>query len=402
MDYQQMLGTGITPPAAPQGQPAAYTGMVQPGPNEVVQQLMRPAQSPEELVERRGMWEQIAQKIQSDPNLQNAMLFMGAQLMQPVGPGQSPAGHVGQALATGASAYKMGEFSQYQQQMQGQEAARKERESQANIAATQAGTKRTEQTTSQEAELHPLNLEKTQLALSKARTEEEVSKIERDLARRRAEIEKSIPDERLRAARLAELDKVDAEVAEARARAENYRKAAGLAGARTAKEQQEVDAIDKLSDEDKIAYFSKSGKFASTASSAVVQQADFWGRIYDKLPADDPDRKGRTREQYQSYKLKQASEKSLLDTFAKLALVLDPNDELLNEMRELIKTQVSYRSSQSKGGGDKGESPPKGEKSTLIMGGKYRVTIREDGTRVIEEVKGGGPGLPAPAGGPQP
>lgn len=401
MDYEQAIA-GPMPPVRNEMAAGSYTGAVESGPNTVVQQLMRPAASPEEKIERRGLWEQIAQKIKSDPNLQNSMLFMGAQMMQPIAPGQSGAGHLGQALATGASAYKMGEYSQYQQQQQGAESARKERESAASVAASEATTARVRQTTGQEAELHPLNLDKTRLDLSKARTAEEVAKIERDLVKRKADIEKSIPDAALRASRLAELDKVTAEVNEAKARTKNYDAAAALSGARTAKEQAEIDALDGLSDEDKRAYFSKTGKFGSTANSAVVQQAEFWGKIYDKLPIDDSDKKGRTREQYQSYKLKQANEKSILDTYAKLAQVLDPNDPFLEDIRELVRAQVTSRKEQVRGDG-KAPVAPKGEakpatrgKPITGAGGKQYIPIFENGVTRFEEV------TPGPVGGPAP
>ncbi len=48
-------------------------------------------------------------------------------------------------------------------------------------------------------------------------------------------------------------------------------------------------------------------KFTGQAGtgSAVVQQMEAWGQIYDKLPAEDPEKKGQTKEQYVSNMLRQ-------------------------------------------------------------------------------------------------
>lgn len=396
------------PPAMP------FTGMMQNEPNQLLASISKPAQTPEEVIERKGLWQSIVEKINTDPNLQNAMLMMGANLMQPPAPGQSPAGQVGQAIGTGFGVYKAGEFSQYQQEAQAGETARKERESAAGIKQTEATTAATAQSTKLAQQLEKSQVEKAGLELEGLRTklgtaksEGEIEAIKADLAKRKADIEKTIPDVNLRAARIAELDKISAEVEEARGRARNLEAAAGHYKARTAMEQAEVDALQGLSDKEKRAYFTKSGQYASTASSAVVQQGEFWGRIYDALPTEDVDKKGRTREQYMATKLKQAMEKSQIETLTKaLAYVSDP--ETQDQIEEMIKLEV--KKMRERGAAPKpAAAAPKPaaanknkEKSTLILGDKFRrVEIGPNRFRIEPVEEPGYTGAVSP-GGPAP
>lgn len=58
-----------------------------------------PARTPEEHAHRVSGWQQMIDQLKSDPKLQLMLLKFGTQLMQPIQPGQTAAGHVGQALS---------------------------------------------------------------------------------------------------------------------------------------------------------------------------------------------------------------------------------------------------------------------------------------------------------------
>lgn len=402
----------VQPPVQAPAQSTAlglpFTGIAEPGPNQLLSQISKPAQTPEEVIERKGLWQSLIEKINTDPNLRNAMLTVGTHLLQPPNPGQSPAGQVGQAIGAGFGTFKAGEFSQFQQEQQAAEAARKERESAAGIGKTKANTAAITQATNLARQLEGSQIARAELELEGLRTrlktagsEAEVKAVEAELAKRRGDIEKTIPDTSLRASRLAELDKVSADVAEARSRSKNLEAAAGHFRARTAAEQQQVDVINKLSDKEKLEFFSKSGKFASTALSSVVQQGEFWGRIYDALPAEDTDKKGKTREQYMAFKLKQATERSQIETLTKaLQNVGDP--DLQQQIEEMIKLEVQRMRQRSSGTPSPAAGATSKEKSTLLPGGKFRRVEIGPGRFRIESVEGPGFTGSASSGGPQP
>lgn len=97
---------GSVPPSAPTGgapqpqmPPAPPLGAmmppieIQPGPPTDAQQQAH----------RASGWQLFSKKLQTDPAWQMALLSFGTNLMQPVQPGQSKAGHFGQALTQGAN-----------------------------------------------------------------------------------------------------------------------------------------------------------------------------------------------------------------------------------------------------------------------------------------------------------
>lgn len=100
----------VSPPMPPQGGPS---GSVAPNPGLQTQRspfansstpeldaAMRagPAKTPEEAASRKGAWTQFAQMVQSNPQMQMLLLRLGSNLVQPVQPGQTPAGHLGLAV----------------------------------------------------------------------------------------------------------------------------------------------------------------------------------------------------------------------------------------------------------------------------------------------------------------
>ena len=60
-----------------------------------------PPSSPEELETRKQGWRGFFERLKTDKGLQQMFLTMGAQLMQPIKPNQSFAGHLGSAVQAG-------------------------------------------------------------------------------------------------------------------------------------------------------------------------------------------------------------------------------------------------------------------------------------------------------------
>lgn len=102
---------------APQPQPGSIGSLVgpvqaQPAPQQGVGQMvdggLNPAVAPgppkdqADFANRAKGWSVLADKFKTDPTYQLALLKFGTSLMQPVAPGQSAAGHVGQAVQGGA------------------------------------------------------------------------------------------------------------------------------------------------------------------------------------------------------------------------------------------------------------------------------------------------------------
>lgn len=67
-------------------------------PAEVKQMFVGPPKSPEEVQARHSAWSDFIDQIKADPNMPSLLLKFGTSMMQPIAPGQTPAGHLGQAL----------------------------------------------------------------------------------------------------------------------------------------------------------------------------------------------------------------------------------------------------------------------------------------------------------------
>ncbi len=155
-----------------------------------------PPQTPEERDRRKSGWQALAQKIQSDPNLQALMLRMGTAMMQPKAPGQSTAGHIGQALQSGVDYAVQAREMRRKGELESQASARAERgEGRADKALTlqeQEQATRTKLAESQEAragrresrevEDQKLSLRRFELEVNAARSKEDVTALEKKLA----------------------------------------------------------------------------------------------------------------------------------------------------------------------------------------------------------------------------
>lgn len=351
--FMNMLGAPNLTPAPTGGAP--FSSMTQQQ-DPVVSKIMVPAANPQEVEQRKAGWMEVLK----NPNMQMALLMMGANMAQPTPAGQSTLGHAAQSLALGAGAFQMGEYATRQEARQKQLDTQKQAESEATIAARGAQTRLAEaqlpgvQAASDVAQRsvqlnvdrNKLELEKAQLALDSAKTENDVKKIEADLKKRRLAIEKEIPDEKLRAAALAEVDAKALAVREARARIAASEATTKAKSAEADVAGLTLERVKELSPEEQRQFLTKTGKY-SAATSGIVQQASFWGTLYDKLPADDKYKKGKTREQFQMTQLQSAKAKDITDMMKNYVLAGGDDEQILAGFSELLKANLEAR----KGGG---------------------------------------------------
>ena len=336
--------------------PGAFGGMSQPTP-PLVQQMATPATTPDELENRKQGWLQVF----DNPNFRRALGFMGAQLMQPVQPGQTGLGHLGQAMGTGMVAFQQGEYAQYEQKLKAAEEARKTAESGARIKASEAGTAldtarlpgvRAESdvaagTAGDRIKAAKATREKAEQDLAKARTENEVAQVEAELKKRKAAIVKEIPDAKIREGALAEIDLAIQKVAEARARTGQAAAETKRAGTEQAVAEITLKQLQGMDDTERKEFLTKTGRY-NNAASGMAQQAALWGQIYDKLPLDDVNKKGKTKEQFQMDQLTAAKATDALTGLTNyLKNTLDPDQEIVRIYTDLIKTQAGKRAGAS-------------------------------------------------------
>lgn len=349
-DYSTMLGM---PPAEPQVAPP-IADVIQPDP--IMAEIAVPASSPEELAARKSGWEQVAQRVQTDPNLRRAMLFAGISMMQPKPIGQTTLGALGQAMMSGASAFQLGEAAQVEQDIKLAKERRAEEahtadiaEKKARLPGVQAESKVKAATVDDLIAQTRIAREKAEFELQKALSVEEVEKVERELRKRKAEVEASIPDDARRKAILAELEAAalaakakSAEIALKQSQAAQAGAAAAESRADTALKQVTVKELESMPPEERRQFLTKSGKYAG-ATSGIVQQAELWGKIYDRLPATDPNKAGKTREQFQMEQLKSAKAEQVTGMLKNYVMAGGDDPEVISGLGELIKQEVIRR-----------------------------------------------------------
>lgn len=344
--FAQMMTGQQTPLGPMPPQPPQFAGQQAPVPPEV-QKMAVPASTPEEVATRKEGWKQVL----NNPNFMRALGIMGAQLMQPVQPGQTPLGHLGVGMATGINAFQQGEYSTWRQNLLQQEENRRSAESAANIKQTEARTA-TEtaalpgveaasdlatRTVEDKVQTARQVREKAEIDLANAKDAQAITRIENELKKRRLEIEKGIPDEKIRAAALAEIDGAVAKLEETRARTGETKAKARKEGAQAAQQEITTKILKEMSPEEQKAFLTKTGKYG-THQSGISQQAQMWGEIYDKLPADDPSKKGKTREQFQMARLTEAKGADALKMLTDyLKNTLDPDPDIVQLYTDLAK-----------------------------------------------------------------
>src|SRR5688572_1420722 len=116
MDFNELFLEGTTVPPGPGAvdlmQPQPTPGMnfasTMSGPMEF-EAAHVPAKTPQEIEQRRSGWMKVWENFQTNPNLQRAMMLVGAQLAQPIQPGQTTSGAIAQSAVVGMNAYQLGQ-----------------------------------------------------------------------------------------------------------------------------------------------------------------------------------------------------------------------------------------------------------------------------------------------------
>ena len=362
-DYASIMNGDAPPP--PPAAASPFLGITQPQPD--ISQIQKPAATPEELQQRQSGWQQLL----NNPNFMRAVGVMGAHLAQPRPAGQTRMGQLGTGFAAGQTAMQMGEYAQYQQDMQQKEEARKQAESTANVANTQSGTalnvakapgaaadsKVAVETA--DARIASANLTKdlAKFNFDKAKSVEEVDRMKLELAKRAARIEGEIPDEALRKAASAEVAAAALKADEARARIGASQAAAGASaaaakasGVKTAADQITIDVLKGMETSERKEFLTKTGRYSTHVNSATVAR-DMYGSIYDglqKSSPSDPRIKGKSREQFVLDGI--TSQKSLDATTSLKNYMtaistanLDPDPEIVQALSDQIKTGAKAR-----------------------------------------------------------
>lgn len=267
MDYNELfqegtLDTGATPPG-----PGAVDltagggdfGMFNGGAPEI-EAAHVPAASPQDALKRKSGWMKIMEAFQTNPNLQRSLMLVGAQMMQPIQPGQSVGGATANAAIVGMNAYQLGQKEELAQKKglraEGREDRRldleterleeQKRTGQVGREATAASTARTIGTTpgaiaESEKQVRTLEdaialsgqlVERGKLANKEALNESAVAEIERDTRVVKSFFERAImagtPVD-------AKIRQGMAEVAAAEERVKTLRSQGGLADAQARK-----------------------------------------------------------------------------------------------------------------------------------------------------------------------
>lgn len=357
--YAQIMGASV----APQQNQAGYAQVTNPAPD--VSSIQKPAATPQELEQRKARWMEVL----TNPNFIRAAGYMGTSLMQPIAPGQTKMGHLGQALNVGNAAFQMGEYAQFEQDMKQKEEARKAAESQANIGLTQAQTGLATQQGRKagadanvaegtvDARILEANqqVEKTKADIASVLAETDNKKragrlqeIELQVAERLKKIKESIPDATIRASIEAEYQKAGEEIKRIRAQTDQATAAAGASRAAAGESTEDTkfkaltrETFKALTLEEKKAAIKT--KFGGGTTSGMAQQSEMWGTLYDKLPENDPIKKGKTREQFQIQQLSSAKKKDAVDSLAKYIAGGGDDPDVISALNDIIKQDLAGR-----------------------------------------------------------
>lgn len=132
-----------------------------------------PPQSPEELQQRVSGWQTFFSRLQSDPALMAGVLRMGTQLMQPMAPGQTRAGHFAGALEHSVDYAAASRAARTEE-------ARKGMLAQSEVAQRGAQTGAVTQETEQKRQLFPNALAQSEAKLKEMLNENKKAQYELD------------------------------------------------------------------------------------------------------------------------------------------------------------------------------------------------------------------------------
>lgn len=373
MDFTEMMGQQ---PQQSQGQMGApYGQMMQPQVD--LSAAHKPVASPQEYEQRLTGWQQLANRFMSDPNLQRAMMMTGAAMMQPIQPGQTTGGALGQAAMVGVNAYGVGEATNLAHQAalrkegrENKELGIREQESQARIAesgervataqaarpgvaaqsAVAAGTVEDAIASAQ------ANRRKLETAASEGERDAAMNEVLRDNKALEAFAQRPNIDQRVQAELELNQEKIASLRADRTLKGQTSRRTSALA------EQEEIEAGDlrNMTPEQRAAARrNKSGG----AQSATVQQYDMWANAYDRIKQQNPSSpeiQGKTRDEFATAKLSTAKAGNASTELAKLLSAgLDEDDSIIVDLKAQVAAERGEQSQpQGQTGGRRKKPPP--------------------------------------------
>lgn len=349
-----------------------------------------PVSNPAELEPRKAGWMKVWQAFQSNPNLQRAMMMVGANLAQPIQPGQTTGGAMAQSAIVGMNAYQLGQKEDFQKQMlmrrEGREDARlgfeerrtteAEKSGATSRAASAASTRSTLLDIETKTKTQADDIRRGKALADKAvadvkdfQDNEGIRKAERALKEQEFRIRESIPET---ARRQAELDKLE----ETRVNLNLKRQQARKAGA----EASVAEAEAKMTPEQRA--LARSG----ARSTAEIQ----WGQLEKAWKASpELQRQHPDMNKYLADSQTQARENpnAFADTLTKTIDTLSKNDPLRKELErqrtEFFRGRSSGRAPAAGAaptpGAGRGSSP----ETALPWPGEARLADIPPGTWVI-------------------
>lgn len=128
-----------------------------------------PPKDQAEFQNRVSAWQQFQDRVKNDPSFRFGLMQAATHLMQPINPGQTTLGHIGQALSTGTQSYALANQAMSREQATQRELTMKEAESGAKVEQSKASTK----LTNEQAATEPTR--RAQLDAQRRNAESEIS-----------------------------------------------------------------------------------------------------------------------------------------------------------------------------------------------------------------------------------
>jgi hypothetical protein len=263
--------------------------------------IMRPVASPQEAGERRGMWNQIVQKFQTDPNLQRAMFMTGAMMMQPLQPGQTSAGNLANAGVVGLNAYTSGTAADEAKQKAARGEQREERrlgmqetQTGAQVKATEAGTASTlldiqkkTKTMQSDIDASIALAEEKVLKAKEFKDEASLRTAQRALKEHQARVE-LIPDEEARRREKLKYDKLEAEIGLLGAKSEEARRDPTTTRQPTAVAEQERILKERYESSDQLKTRFPGGwqDYAHSVTTKAATPTESWTNMLKSVGGD--------------------------------------------------------------------------------------------------------------------
>jgi uncharacterized protein len=367
MQEDQPLAGGYSSVQQPSAQPITYAGMTQPIPSEV-QAMYQPTQDPAEIEKRNAGWMEVMKQAVMNPNIQRAMMYMGANLTAPRAHGQTALNQFAQSALIGKTAYDFGNDAEFARRQAMSKEAREKAESESLIKYRGAQTRGTELSNEEKQRTLEDSIararadrQRAEADASRAGTDADVKKIELAYQERLKKIKDAIPDAAVRASVEAEFSKAGLHNDLTRAQIGASQASAGLAGQQAGRIKDERAVMEGMSDEEKRQFISRTGKYAHSVGSAQVQMAQYykdnWKRANPKLAGEDEAAYEKRASTATDTYLSTAKDRPDSETFLRWAALYGSGDPI-KDQKEFLKWR--------------GDAPP----GNTPAGGKTGVTVR--------------------------